>query len=278
MAEKRKRVGPLWSVRSPRDDLKPGLRVMEGEKVVEGFCTPARRTIEIVWHQVGIVPHPIFDTQGRRPWCSDTGDSQCIDEKRVEAPYRKRTDKKLRIHRMGRRKMNAGPPPPTLLIPPTPQPFPPHPPPPPPNIRPPPPLSLRNIDKLTHLFLQFFFSVFFLYHMLPVTLRFSQILLPKPPHFFPHIATSLSFRHSIVPPQTIHLILLRWRCPAGMYFTALDAISRKRGRPMMTVSEEMEMTSRKGQMARTPAGTNFIPKRAWARLKKRISQAREMRC
>src|SRR5258706_5792617 len=43
-------------------DLKPFFELMADEKVLKVFHA-ARQDIEIVWHQAGIVPHPIFDTQ-----------------------------------------------------------------------------------------------------------------------------------------------------------------------------------------------------------------------
>src|SRR5258708_9561102 len=43
-------------------DLKPFLRLMADEKVLKVFHA-ARQDIEIVWHQSGTIPHPIFDTQ-----------------------------------------------------------------------------------------------------------------------------------------------------------------------------------------------------------------------
>jgi ribonuclease D len=43
-------------------DLKPFFALMANEKVLKVFHA-ARQDIEIVWHQAGIVPHPIFDTQ-----------------------------------------------------------------------------------------------------------------------------------------------------------------------------------------------------------------------
>jgi ribonuclease D len=43
-------------------DLKPFFALMAEEKVLKVFHA-ARQDIEIVWHQAGIVPHPIFDTQ-----------------------------------------------------------------------------------------------------------------------------------------------------------------------------------------------------------------------
>ena len=43
-------------------DLKPFFTLMADEKVLKIFHA-ARQDIEIVWHQAGIVPHPIFDTQ-----------------------------------------------------------------------------------------------------------------------------------------------------------------------------------------------------------------------
>ena len=43
-------------------DLRPFFELMGNEKVLKVFHA-ARQDIEIVWHQAGIVPHPIFDTQ-----------------------------------------------------------------------------------------------------------------------------------------------------------------------------------------------------------------------
>jgi len=43
-------------------DLAPFLQLMANEKVLKVFHA-ARQDIEIVWHEAGIVPHPIFDTQ-----------------------------------------------------------------------------------------------------------------------------------------------------------------------------------------------------------------------
>src|SRR5258708_34726545 len=43
-------------------DLEPFFALMADEKVLKVFHA-ARQDIEIVWHQAGIVPHPIFDTQ-----------------------------------------------------------------------------------------------------------------------------------------------------------------------------------------------------------------------
>ncbi len=43
-------------------DLAPFFELMGNEKVVKVFHA-ARQDIEIVWHEAGIVPHPIFDTQ-----------------------------------------------------------------------------------------------------------------------------------------------------------------------------------------------------------------------
>src|SRR5712692_423789 len=43
-------------------DLQPVFELMADEKVLKVFHA-ARQDIEIVWHQAGIVPHPIFDTQ-----------------------------------------------------------------------------------------------------------------------------------------------------------------------------------------------------------------------
>src|SRR4051812_31877661 len=43
-------------------DLKPFYQLMADERVLKVFHA-ARQDIEIVWHQAGLVPHPIFDTQ-----------------------------------------------------------------------------------------------------------------------------------------------------------------------------------------------------------------------
>jgi ribonuclease D len=67
---------------APGIDLKPFFELMADEKVLKVFHA-ARQDIEIVWHQAGIVPHPIFDTQvaamvlgygdsrGRNEWVSE---------------------------------------------------------------------------------------------------------------------------------------------------------------------------------------------------------------
>src|ERR1035437_3840871 len=47
---------------APGIDLKPFFALMADEKVLKVFHA-ARQDIEIVWHQAGIVHHPIFDTQ-----------------------------------------------------------------------------------------------------------------------------------------------------------------------------------------------------------------------
>ena len=43
-------------------DLKPFFELMANEGVLKVFHA-ARQDIEIVWHQAGIIPHPVFDTQ-----------------------------------------------------------------------------------------------------------------------------------------------------------------------------------------------------------------------
>ena len=43
-------------------DLKPFFELMANEAVLKVFHA-ARQDIEIVWHQAGIIPHPVFDTQ-----------------------------------------------------------------------------------------------------------------------------------------------------------------------------------------------------------------------
>ncbi|HEU5274746.1 MAG TPA: ribonuclease D [Xanthobacteraceae bacterium] len=43
-------------------DLKPFYELMANERVLKIFHA-ARQDIEIVWHEAGLIPHPIFDTQ-----------------------------------------------------------------------------------------------------------------------------------------------------------------------------------------------------------------------
>ncbi|MCK1545376.1 ribonuclease D [Bradyrhizobium sp. 179] len=43
-------------------DLKPFFELMGNEAVLKVFHA-ARQDIEIIWHQAGIIPHPVFDTQ-----------------------------------------------------------------------------------------------------------------------------------------------------------------------------------------------------------------------
>ena len=47
---------------APGIDLKPFFELMANEAVLKVFHA-ARQDIEIVWHQSGTIPHPIFDTQ-----------------------------------------------------------------------------------------------------------------------------------------------------------------------------------------------------------------------
>ena len=47
---------------APGIDLTPFFELMGNEKVLKVFHA-ARQDIEIVWHQSGTIPHPIFDTQ-----------------------------------------------------------------------------------------------------------------------------------------------------------------------------------------------------------------------
>src|ERR1700745_3582689 len=42
--------------------LKPFYELMANERVLKVFHA-ARQDIEIVWHEAGLIPHPIFDTQ-----------------------------------------------------------------------------------------------------------------------------------------------------------------------------------------------------------------------
>src|SRR6266571_868250 len=48
--------------RAPGIDLKPFFELMADERVLKVFHA-ARQDIEIVWHQAGLIPHPVFDTQ-----------------------------------------------------------------------------------------------------------------------------------------------------------------------------------------------------------------------
>lgn len=43
-------------------DLKPFFALMSNESVLKVFHA-ARQDIEIIWHQAGLIPHPVFDTQ-----------------------------------------------------------------------------------------------------------------------------------------------------------------------------------------------------------------------
>ena len=47
---------------APDIDLAPFYKLMADEKVVKVFHA-ARQDIEIVWHEAGLIPHPVFDTQ-----------------------------------------------------------------------------------------------------------------------------------------------------------------------------------------------------------------------
>src|SRR5215217_2230893 len=47
---------------APGLDLAPLFALMADERVVKGFHA-ARQDIEICWHEAGVIPHPIFDTQ-----------------------------------------------------------------------------------------------------------------------------------------------------------------------------------------------------------------------
>jgi ribonuclease D len=48
--------------RAERIDLAPFFALMADERVLKVFHA-ARQDIEIVWHQAGLIPHPVFDTQ-----------------------------------------------------------------------------------------------------------------------------------------------------------------------------------------------------------------------
>src|SRR5438045_5322432 len=59
-------------------DLAPFFQLMADEKVLKVFHA-ARQDIEIVWHEAGIVPHPIFATQAA-PMGLAYGDSMAYDQ------------------------------------------------------------------------------------------------------------------------------------------------------------------------------------------------------
>jgi len=85
-------------------DLKPFFALMANEKVLKVFHA-ARQDIEIVWHQAGIVPHPIFDTQVAA-MVLGYGDSIAYDQL-VERIAGHRPDKTHRFTDWSRRPLSA---------------------------------------------------------------------------------------------------------------------------------------------------------------------------
>ena len=85
-------------------DLKPFFALMADETVLKVFHA-ARQDIEIVWHQAGIVPHPIFDTQVAA-MVLGYGDSIAYDQL-VERIAGHRPDKTLRFTDWSRRPLSA---------------------------------------------------------------------------------------------------------------------------------------------------------------------------
>jgi ribonuclease D len=85
-------------------DLKPFFALMAEEKVLKVFHA-ARQDIEIVWHQAGIVPHPIFDTQVAA-MVLGYGDSIAYDQL-VERIAGHRPDKTHRFTDWSRRPLSA---------------------------------------------------------------------------------------------------------------------------------------------------------------------------
>jgi ribonuclease D len=85
-------------------DLKPFFELMADEKLLKVFHA-ARQDIEIVWHQAGIVPHPIFDTQVAA-MVLGYGDSIAYDQL-VERIAGHRPDKTHRFTDWSRRPLSA---------------------------------------------------------------------------------------------------------------------------------------------------------------------------
>lgn len=71
-------VEVLVDTLSDKLDLKPFYELMANEKVLKVFHA-ARQDIEIVYHQSGVIPHPIFDTQVAAMVCG-YGDSVSYDQ------------------------------------------------------------------------------------------------------------------------------------------------------------------------------------------------------
>jgi ribonuclease D len=89
---------------APDIDLKPFFDLMADEKVLKVFHA-ARQDIEIVWHQAGTVPHPIFDTQVAA-MVLGYGDSIAYDQL-VERITGHRPDKTHRFTDWSRRPLTA---------------------------------------------------------------------------------------------------------------------------------------------------------------------------
>ena len=85
-------------------DLKPFFALMADEKVLKVFHA-ARQDIEIVWHQSGTIPHPIFDTQVAA-MVLGYGDSIAYDQL-VERIAGHRPDKTHRFTDWSRRPLSA---------------------------------------------------------------------------------------------------------------------------------------------------------------------------
>ncbi len=85
-------------------DLTPFFALMADEKVLKVFHA-ARQDIEIVWHQAGIVPHPIFDTKVAA-MVLGYGDSIAYDQL-VERITGHRPDKTHRFTDWSRRPLTA---------------------------------------------------------------------------------------------------------------------------------------------------------------------------
>src|SRR6201996_9328778 len=85
-------------------DLQPFFALMADEKVLKVFHA-ARQDIEIVWHQSGTIPHPIFDTQVAA-MVLGYGDSIAYDQL-VERITGHRPDKTHRFTDWSRRPLSA---------------------------------------------------------------------------------------------------------------------------------------------------------------------------
>src|SRR6201747_3171521 len=85
-------------------DLKPFFELMGNEAVLKVFHA-ARQDIEIVWHQSGTIPHPIFDTQVAA-MVLGYGDSIAYDQL-VERVNGHRPDKTHRFTDWSRRRLPA---------------------------------------------------------------------------------------------------------------------------------------------------------------------------